>query len=111
VGRACDARSRLAVRLRGGADQPVTGTIIEFYTQLEINKGGKLDDRLKEHVPGPGCGGAAEPPRSGGRGAAGRGGMMDRGPASTPPHRGPSRSPAPGGAARAARGRGPPRAP
>src|SRR5215813_3104454 len=26
----------------------VTGTIIEFYTQLEINKGGKLDDRLKD---------------------------------------------------------------
>ena len=25
-----------------------TGTIIEFYTQLEINKGGKLDDRLKD---------------------------------------------------------------
>src|SRR5262249_61494521 len=27
------------------------GTIIEFYTQLEINKAGKLDDRLKSgHV-------------------------------------------------------------
>src|SRR5262249_30617049 len=27
-----------------------TGTIIEFYTQLEIHKGGKLDDRLNLEV-------------------------------------------------------------
>jgi len=31
-----------------GYGRRLTGTIIEFYTQLEINKGGKLDDRLKD---------------------------------------------------------------
>src|SRR5262249_49163648 len=33
--------------VRGTTARRVTGAIIEFYIQLEINKGGKLDDRLK----------------------------------------------------------------
>ena len=36
------------VPVAGAGRVGVAGTIIEFYTQLEINKGGELDDRLKD---------------------------------------------------------------